>query len=316
MHFPLLSSAALSLILAGAASADIPSVAVDIAPVHSLVARVMQDVGTPQLILQPGASPHHYALRPSEAAMLQNADLVVWTGSDLTPWLEDPISTLAGQAQRLELLAADGTILLDFRDSASFEPHDHEHEHEHEHDHSHDHDHDHHHGHDPHAWLDPRNAEHWMALIAARLGEIDPDNADIYAANAATGQAELQALSQQIDTALAPVRDIPFIVFHDAYQYFENRFGVTAAGSISLADGSQPGPARIAQIRAKVSDLGVHCAFAEPQFNPGLIQTVFGPLDAHIGIIDPLGAELQPGPALYPQLLRDMTDSLTGCLPE
>ena len=312
MHFPLLSSAALSLILAGAASADIPSVAVDIAPVHSLVARVMQDVGTPQLILQPGASPHHYALRPSEAAMLQNADLVVWTGSDLTPWLEDPISTLAGQAQPLELLAADGTILLDFRDSASFEPHDHEHEH----DHSHDHDHDHHHGHDPHAWLDPRNAEHWMALIAARLGEIDPDNADIYAANAAAGQAELQMLSQQIDTALAPVRDIPFIVFHDAYQYFENRFGVTAAGSISLADGSQPGPARIAQIRAKVSDLGVHCAFAEPQFNPGLIQTVFGPLDAHIGIIDPLGAELQPGPALYPQLLRDMTDSLTGCLPE
>lgn len=313
MRISFVSSAALSLILAGAASADIPSVAVDIAPVHSLVARVMQDMGSPQLILQPGASPHHYALRPSEAAMLQGADLVIWTGSELTPWLEGPISTLAGQAESLELLKAEGTILLDFRDSASFEPHGHDdHDHDHGHDHSHDH---HHHGHDPHAWLDPQNAQHWLALIAARLGEMDPENAEIYAANAAAGQAELQALSRQIETDLAPVRDIPFIVFHDAYHYFENRFGVSAAGSISLADGSEPGPARIAEIRAKVSDLGVNCAFAEPQFNPGLIQTVFGPRDAHIGIIDPLGAELQPGPALYPQLLRDMADSLADCQP-
>ncbi|WP_240643477.1 zinc ABC transporter substrate-binding protein [Paracoccus siganidrum] len=322
---------ALPLILAAAASAEVPSVAVDIAPVHSLVARVMEGVGDPGLILPPGASPHGHSMRPSEARMLQNADLVVWIGEDLTPWLAGPVATLAGKAESLELLEAEGTTVLEFREGATFEAHghdeeDHDHEGDGHEDHGHEddgHDHDHahddgdghdHHGHDPHAWLDPQNARLWLGVIAERLAGLDPENAETYAANAAAGQAELDALSGQIEAALAPVRAAPFVVFHDAYQYFETRFGVTAAGSISLADASDPSPARIAEIQRKVAELGVTCAFAEPQFNPGLIDTVFRGTEARIGTMDPLGSALQPGTQLYPQLLTEMADSLVACL--
>lgn len=320
MRIPFVPATALPLILAAAASAEVPSVAVDIAPVHSLVARVMEGVGSPDLILPSGASPHGYSMRPSEARMLQNADLVVWIGEDLTPWLAGPVATLAGEAESLELLEAEGTTVLEFREGATFEAHghdeeDHGHE-EHEHgDHAHDDGHGHdHHGHDPHAWLDPQNARLWLGVIAEHLAALDPENARTYAANAAAGQAELDALSGEIEAALAPVRAAPFVVFHDAYQYFETRFGVTAAGSITLADASDPSPARIAEIQRKVADLGVACAFAEPQFNPGLIDTVFRGTEARIGTIDPLGSALQPGAQLYPQLLTEMADSLVACL--
>ncbi len=350
----LLPLSVLAALAGGTAAADVPSVAVDIAPVHSLVARVMEGVGAPTLIVPPGASPHEYSLRPSEAAALQDADLVFWIGEDLAPWMADAVKNLAVNATVIALLDADGTILLDFREGALFEAHAHEgeehEEHAHDEDHAHadedghdqdhdehahdedhahadeeghDQDHDEHahddHGHadgdhDPHAWLSPENAGTWLNLIAAQLSAADPDNAGAYFANAAAGRAEIEALSAEVNETLDPVRGGKFIVFHDAYQYFETAFDFPASGAISLGDASDPSPARIAEIQARVREEGIDCVLAEPQFNPGLVATVLDGTDASTGVIDPLGADLEPGPALYLQLIRNMAKTLAGCL--
>lgn len=363
MSSKLLPLSVTAALMGGTAIADVPAVAVDIAPVHSLVARVMDGVGTPELIVQPGASPHEYSLRPSEAAALQNAELVFWMGEDLTPWMEDAVETLATDATVTTLLEAEGTILLDFREGALFEAHshddhadedhahDHEDEHEHDHDDDHDHDHDHAHDehdhdddhdhdhdddhahddhdhdedhahddghahgeHDPHAWLSLRNAGTWLNLIAARLSAADPENAGAYFANASAAIAEMEALSAEVNTTLDPVRGRSFVVFHDAYQYFESDFDFPASGAISLSDASDPSPARIAEIQERIRDEGVDCVLAEPQFNEGLVATVLDGTDAGTGIIDPLGAALEPGPGLYPQVIRNMAAALADCL--
>ncbi|AXT28803.1 zinc transporter (plasmid) [Ruegeria sp. AD91A] len=351
-------------LMGGTALAEVPNVAVDIAPVHSLVARVMEGVGSPALIVTPGASPHEYNLRPSEAAALQDADLVFWMGEDLTPWMESAVETLTDGATVTSLLDSDGTVLLDFRESALFEAHDHENEDEHDHDdehaeddghdhddhadhkdhddhddeHSHedehdhdvhakddDHDHeehadhddhhDHAHGeHDPHAWLSPANAETWLNLIAAQLSSADPDNAGAYFANAAAAREEMAALSAEVAETLDPVRGGSFIVFHDAYQYFEDAFDFPAAGAISIADASDPSPARIAEIQSRIREEGISCVLAEPQFNPGIVKTVLNGTEAKTGVIDPLGSDLEPGADLYPQVILNMAKTLAECL--
>lgn len=366
MSRKLLCTTATALVLGTGASADVPAVAVDIAPLHSLVARVMDGVGTPELVIPAGASPHEHSLRPSEAAALENAEVVFWIGEDLTPWLEDAVETLAGDASVTALLEAEGTILLDFREDALFEAHDHgdhddhgheehaeakhddhdhgDHGHEdhaeakHEHDHDdhghedraeakhddHDHDdhghedhagHDHAHGeHDPHAWLSPDNARTWLNVIAAQLSAADPDNAGAYFANAAAAGEEMEALKAEITTILAPVSGKRFIVFHDAYQYFETAFDVPASGAISIGDAADPSPARVAEVQARIRDEGISCVLAEPQFNPGLVATVADGTDVATGVLDPLGSDLEPGVDLYPQLLRNLAGTLADCL--
>ena len=344
----------------------IPHVATDIAPVHALVAQVMQGVGTPDLILPPGASPHGYSMRPSEAAALADADLVVWVGPTLTPWLEKSLDTIAAGAARLTLTENGVTAQLPFREAAVFgdedhhgahdddhdgdhdaehnsdhddhdthethddhdnaqhEDHDKDHADDHDADHAdhdaehsdgHDHDHDHAAGAmDPHVWLDPVNAQMWLGVIADQLAERDPEHADVYLANAKSARAGLDALIADTRQTLTPLADTRFVVFHDAYQYFEARFGLKAAGAISLGDASRPSPARIAALRDAVKDGQITCALAEPQFNAGLINTVFEGTDVSTQVIDPLGAALTPGPALYTQLLRGMADSFVGCV--
>ncbi len=336
----------------GTLFADAPKVAVDIAPVHSLVARVMGDVGVPSLIVQPGASPHEYSLRPSEAAALQNADLVFWIGEDLTPWMEDALETLAGQASVTSLLHAQGTNLLEFRESALFEAHDHDDHSDEDHDkhaehgdaHHDDDDHaahdgpddhaegdhddhkdddhaghddhdDHAHGaHDPHVWLSPQNAGTWLNVIAAQLSAADPEHAGTYFANAAAARTEFEALTAEVRATLDPVRGGSFIVFHDAYQYFEADFEFPAAGAISFGDASDPSPARIAEIQGRIREEGIDCVLAEPQFNPGIVATVLDGTDANTGVIDPLGASLEPGADLYPMLITGMAKTLADCM--
>jgi len=305
--------------LAGPAYADRPRVAVDIAPIHSLVAQVMEGIGMPDLIIQPGATPHEYSLRPSEAAALQSADLVFWIGPDLTPWLEEAIETLAPAADLTTLMDIDGTVQLEFREDAVFEAHDHsDHADEDDHDDHDDHaDHGDHAGHDPHAWLSPKNAMTWLEVIAGRLSAlsaVDPVNSDAYVANAASGRAVIEALMDEVDATLDPVRGRAFIVFHDAYQYFETDFDVSASGAISISDASDPSPARIAEIRGQIAEQGVDCVLAEPQFNPGLVATVLRGSDAQMGIVDPLGADLELGAELYPQLIRNLSNALAECL--
>ena len=336
MSRKLLTLSLTATLTGGTAFADVPQVAVDIAPVHSLVARVMDGVGTPDLIVQPGASPHEYSLRPSEAKALQEADLVFWIGADLTPWLTDTIQTLAPDAAVTELLEAEGTIELEFREGALFEAHEHdEHADEHGDEHANedhgneddhkDHDdhadeqaghddHEDHGAHDPHAWLSPQNAMTWLNVIAGKLSASDPENAGAYFANAAAGRTEIETLIGEVTATLNPVRDGRFIVFHDAYQYFETDFDFPASGAISIGDASDPSPARIAEIHERISDEGIDCVLAEPQFNPGLVATVLDGTNAQTGILDPLGSDLEPGPALYPQLIRNLSTALAGCM--
>ena len=318
MSRKLYTQTALGLILSSTAVADVPSVAVDIAPVHALVARVMDGVGAPNLIIPPSASPHEYSLRPSEAKSLQDADLVFWVGEDLTPWLEKSIDTLSRNAEIITLLDQSETKLLKFRESALFEAHDHDDHDDHDHDKAHD-DHDDHEGHnhgthDPHAWLSIDNAQSWLNVIAAKLSAVDPENAGVYYGNAASAIAELDAVEKEINATLDPVRGNRFVVFHDAYQYFENSFEFFAAGAISLSDASDPSAARIAEVQGRIKNEGIDCILSEPQYNANMVATVLSGTDAKTGVIDPLGSSLEPGPNLYTELVYDMAETLAGCL--
>ena len=319
-------------VAAAMASAEVAQVATDIAPVHSLVARVMDGLGEPSLVVQPGASPHGYSMRPSEARALSQADAVFWIGPEMAPWLEGAIENLAPGAETVALLHVPQTNVLEFRTGATFASHPHDHEereaeadadhdddrgeeeHPHVEDHGHEDGHDHaREGHDPHAWLDPENGKLWLDAIAQELSGLDPENAAAYAANAEAGKAEIDAVQAEIDALLAPARSMLFIVFHDAYHYFEARFDIPAAGTLSPSDASAPSPARIEEVRDTMMDLGVNCVFSEPQFNQSLVRTVTDGTEAHSGVIDPLGADIDPGPNFYVRLLRSVAEELAGC---
>ena len=292
---------------AGMSIAEAPQVAVDIAPVHSLVARVMEGVGTPNLIIPAGASPHEYNLRPSEAASLQNADVVFWVSASLTPWMKNAIETLAEDAVVTELFEVEGTLKLPFRQGVLFEEHDDHEAHDDHEGHNHD-------GDDPHAWLSPDNAAVWLNAIAQTLSKVDPDNASQYYLNAAAGQKELRELSIKINGILAPFEGRNFIVFHDAYQYFEKAFDFYAAGAISLSDARDPSPARIAKIQNRINEQNISCILSEPQFNPNIVAAVASGSDVKMGILDPLGVGLELGETLYFQTLHNLAKALSDCL--
>jgi zinc transport system substrate-binding protein len=306
-------TAAALVLAAGLARAEPPRVVADIAPVHSLVARVMQGAGAPALLLPPGASPHAHALRPADAQALAEADLVVWVGPQLTPWAEKPIAALArGRVVRLAEVPA--LVRLAPRQGVLFGAHDHAHGDDHDH------------GHDaagapdraaavdPHFWLDPVNAKYWLAEIAAALSAADPAGAALYQANAAAALDEIDALGAAIAARLVPLGGRPFVVFHDAYHYFEARFGVEALAALSLGDAVEPGAARVAAVRDVIRELGALCVFTEPQFPPRLAQVLVEGSAARIGTLDPIGTGLEPGPGLYPALLLGLADSLAACL--
>ncbi len=488
-----------------------PSVAVDIAPLHSLVSQVMAGVNEPSLLIPAEASPHHYSLRPSEAQALADAQIVFWMGEELSPWLEKAMANVAGSAQKIEMLELDSTVRHEFREGATFEEHAHhegeddhhnehegdhhgkhdeehhehepglfdrflslfssdDHHHEHEEDEHHDHQHEkdehhdkahhgghafewagafklpvgeyvwtfakvegdyadpkmkmvilasdldgeaaiedrektaeglldshsaieqvhgdeltpndgsayqlvfdpnkdvteyrvivkqegvytfftehmpfefeadehffknaskqdvepiaqepeeghhHHHHHDgvdPHAWLDPENAKMWIQEIKEVLSKQDPQNASVYENNARQASAALDSLIDTTRNQVNSLGELKFVVFHDAYQYFEKRFGISAAGSISLGDAEDPSPARIAEIRDTVRKLGVTCVFTEPQYNPGIVKNVFeGTSISTIGVMDPLGASIEIGNQHYDQLIQGMVTSLSQC---
>ena len=303
----IISLAAGMAMIGGVAMSDTPKVAADISPVHSLVSRVMLGVGTPDLIVQAGASPHGYTLRPSEAKALQDAQMVFWMGESLSPWMEGALDTLSSNATIITLLERDETILMEFREGALFEEHDDD-------DHGDEkHDDDGHGSYDPHAWLSPDNARIWLNLIASQLSIVDPENAGTYFANAAAARLEIEALTTEVNSLLEPIRGKKFIVFHDAYQYFEKAFDLSASGAISLGDASKPSPARIAEIQGRIQEESIDCVLSEPQFNKGLVATVVTGSNAKTSVIDPLGVELTPGLDLYSELIRNMTKTLVNC---
>nr|WP_196107571.1 MULTISPECIES: zinc ABC transporter substrate-binding protein ZnuA [unclassified Ochrobactrum] len=322
----LLASAFLASATNISLAAEREGVVVSIKPLHSIVSAVMQGVGEPKLIVQGAGSEHVYSLKPSDAEAIEHAKVIFWAGPSMETFLDKPIDTLGEGAKVVALGDADGLTRLKFREGGPFEAHDHGHE---GHDHAHDdkkhdhaaeaseagHDHDHGHGeYDLHFWLDPQNGKVLAADIAKTLGASDPEHAEQYEKNSRDYGEKIDALTREIASELEPVKDKPFIVFHDAYQYFENRFGVKAAGSITVSPEKAPGAARIKEIHDKIKSLGATCVFSEPQFEPKLVKTVIDGTEARTGILDPLGAKLKDGPDLYPQLIRNLADSLKTCL--
>ncbi|MFM7444699.1 MAG: zinc ABC transporter substrate-binding protein [Tabrizicola sp.] len=300
------------------ALAEVPKVVTDIPPVHALVAQVMGDLGQPELLLAKGADEHDFQLKPSQAGAVADADLVVWIGPELTPWLDGAMDSRPEGAAALALLDADGTMR---RAYGAAKGDDHGHEDHAEEGHSEDgHAEDGHDGHDhgsedPHAWLDPGNAQVWLGLIAAELGKVDPENAAAYAANAATAGQEIAALDAELAAMLAPVKDKPFVTFHDAYGYFVDHFGLTFAGSIALGDASSPGAARLAELRGELEAGGVVCLFPEVQHDPGLVEQLAEGTDVKIGgALDPVGSSLEAGPGAYAALLGGIARTIADCV--
>lgn len=316
-----------------------PNVVATINPVHSLIAAVTKGAGEPLLLVEGHASPHTYALKPSGAAALARADIIFRIGPDMETFLNRPLETLGDKARVVDLAKAPGLTLLPYRKSGVFEDDDHgeaghddhdaaghheesagnDHESHHDDDHS-DHDEDNDgHGHvhgatDMHLWLDPVNARQMIAHIAAVMKEIDPERADLYTGNAAQAMQSLETLGAEITSRLEPVHQKHFIVFHDAYHYFENRFGLEAAGSIATNPQNPPGAETVAALEAMVGQGDVVCAFVEPQFSPKLIEAIAGHGAIRIGTLDPLGASLASGPGQYEALMRQMAQAFRDCL--
>lgn len=298
-------------ILAGTpAIAEVPKVVATIKPIHALVAAVMGDLGTPTLLVQGGASPHTYTLRPSDAAALQEADVVFQTGQGMELFLEDSLSTLAPRALAVDLSTAPSVYLMPIRAGGPyFEAEDHEGE-------GHDHE-AHEEGqappNDAHYWLDPVNAIHMVAFIARTLSELDPDNYETYGNNASATIDGFFQLRAEVQSVMSTAPRGRFILFHDATQYFEYGFGLEAAGSITVAPDTMPGARRITELRDLIREREIECVFAEPQFNPAIATTLIEGTDARVGIVDPEGAMLAEGPELYRDLLLALANSFATC---
>ncbi|TCP90638.1 zinc transport system substrate-binding protein [Rhizobium sp. PP-CC-2G-626] len=311
--------AATAFLAAGTAHAQTPDVVVSIKPIHSLVASIMAGVGEPKLIVEGAASPHTYNMKPSNASALQKANVVFWMGEGMEHFLEKPLETLGSKATIVALEEAPGVEKLPQREGGPFEPHDDGDEAEGAHGHDAADAHDAKHAHDDgefdmHSWLDPRNAKAMAAEIETVLAKADPEHAATYRTNRETLDARIDALDLAIAATLAPIKDRPFIVFHDAYQYFENRYGVTVAGSITVSPETAPGAQRLKEIHAKIEKLGATCVFAEPQFEPKLVNVVLEGTTAKSGTLDPEAGTLTAGPDLYFQLMNGVAQSLASCL--
>lgn len=302
-------------LLAQNAAVAAPKVVASVKPLNSIVAAIMQGAGQPELLVEGAGSPHNYSLKPSKAKALQKADVIFWVGPGLEAFLDKPLDALAGKATVVAMDKASGITLLPVRAGGAFEEHDDGDHHDHDH-------HDSEPGHpeheegtfDMHLWLDPDNAKVMAKTIADTLSKQDSANAALYAKNLAAFDARIDALDKQLATELAPIQSKPFIVFHDAYQYFEHHYKVTVAGSITVSPETAPGAKRVADIHDKVKALNATCIFAEPQFPPKLITVVAEGTSARTGVLDPLGADLADGPDLYPTLLKNMASALTSCL--
>ncbi len=329
------------------ANAEI-KVVTSIKPIHSLASYLMDGVGKPDLIVDGYASPHGFALKPSHAKMLQEADIVFWVGEDIENFMVKPLNSIAKKAEKIELMEIKGINKLKFRERNIFDGHDdhghkeddhddhakkeddhddHDHDKDKEHGHD-DHDKDEHkedghddhgHGHeghahgehDPHIWLDPMNAKVILSEMAEHLIENDKNNEAKYKENLKKAHKDLDKLTKKVKAELN--KDFKSIVFHDAYQYFEKRFDVNVLGAFTVNTDVMPGAEQLAEIREIIEHDKVSCIFSEPQFNPDIIKAVAKDMNIQTGVIDPLGATLNPGKDLYFDLIGNMSKSFKGC---
>ena len=337
LKFGLILSTISLLTFISYAKADTKVVA-SIKPIHSLISYVMDGVGTPGLLVDGSSSPHTFQLKPSHATMLQEADIVFWIGEDLESFLETPLESIAKDAKQVTLMESEDIEMLKFREKNVFDDHDdhgdehddhdehgdeHDENEEHEehgdehdeHEDEHD-DHAHHDGHnhgefDIHFWLDPEIAKTIVQIAAKEISEIDPANASKYEANAAKALNELDQLIN--DTRGKINKDATYVVFHDAFQYFEQRFGIEVIGALTVNPEILPGAKQLAEIREVIEHEAVNCLFSEPQFNPTIAETIASDTGVKAAVLDPLGAELEPGKDLYFDLISDMASSFESC---
>ena len=293
------------------------SVVTSIKPLHSLTSYIMEGVGEPELIIDGVASPHNFQIKPSHAKMLQNADLVIWIGEDLESFLPTALKSIPKDAVVFELLDQSGLKKLKFREKNIFEGHDdHGHdEHAKKEDDHDDHEHDDHgHGHgsfDPHIWLDPVNAKVIVKKITNQLSKIDKDNASKYKANSKKVIKDLDGLIKEVKNEIN--KDASFVVFHDAYQYFEKRFGLSVIGALTVNPDVMPGAEQLSEIREVIEHEKAKCIFSEPQFNPNIINSIASDTGVKTGVLDPLGANIDKGKNMYFDLIKDMSNSLKDC---
>ena len=288
-------------LLATPTLAEVPAIVADTPVTASLVQQVLGDLGQPVLLLDKGADPHDFQLRPSQARALQDADLLIWVGPELTPWLDRAATQIAPQKQ-LSLLPA-SPVKRSYDAAAAHDHDDHSAE---DHDHA---------GLDPHAWLDPQNGAAWLDAIAARLAEADPDHAATYRANAEAAQTTLADRDAALTQLLAPAKGKPFVTFHDAYGYFTDHYGLTPAIAVTLGDATAPSAARIREVQDQITATGAVCAFPEATQPTRLIEDLTAGTNLRIGeALSPEGAELDIGAGLYGALLDQMGQRIAACL--
>lgn len=298
----------LALLLAPPEARAAPEVAVSIRPLHALVEGVMAGVGEPRLLLEGVVSPHGIELRPSQAAALEAADLVVLVGAGLEPFAErwaahaDPAGVLRmsdlpgvrllpirspGPVEHGAAGAAETRAVADQRPAGGL---------------------------DPHLWLDPANARVLVAAVAAALGDADPVNRQRYALNGERMDAELERLDQWIGDELRPVRDRPFVVAHDGYRYFTSRYQLAEVGVLAVDPSRVPGARTLQALRDELEAAAPACVFTEPAFPPSLIATLTEGIEVEVGALDPLGGDLPAGRGQYDALMRQLTRSFADCL--
>lgn len=340
---------ALSSSLAIATANAAPNVVVSIKPLHSLASGVMKGVGEPELLLDGATSPHDFSLKPSQAKSIQDADLVIWVGEGLEGFLVKSLENLEGKTDTLEIMDIKSISLLDYRDHGEHEGHkdhdehaghDHDENKEHKHeehaedkDHKHDHgehkheehaehkdkhDHGHNHAHgdgkDPHVWLDIDNAKAITLEIAKTLSENDPENAETYSVNAKNMIDRLAALDTELQQTIEDNRTQKYVVFHDAYQYFEKHFGLAQATAITLNPEVQPSAARIKELQHEVEENNISCLFSEPQFSEKVLKVVAENTTASISTLDPLGSEIEKGEEQYFKMMTALANRFDECL--
>ena len=291
------------------AASDI-KVLVSIKPFHSLVSAIMQDVSEPLLLINGNNSPHSYALRPSSAENLQQADLVFWGGEILEGFLTKPLQSLASRAKLVSLQETAGLRLLPLRSGIVWQKH----ETDSANDHSAEDETTSTSGTDPHIWLDPYNAKIISSKIVEILTEMDPQNAQSYRRNGEKYGLRLELLDRKLKAEMTKVAETPYMVFHDAYQYFEKRYQLNVVGSMTLHIGFGSSVRRLTAVRKTIQKEKIRCIFSEPQFSPKLLQTVIAGTNVKQGTLDPLGAGLESGAELYFTLLNNLSHNLSSCL--
>lgn len=295
-------SVSLGFVSVPASATTVPQVVADLPATHSLVSMIMGELGEPELLLRGAIDPHHHTMRPSAAGMLESSDLVVWLHPELAPWLPMAVANLAPAASSLRLMDVPGTVILDART-----------------------------GHhlkstglngagqqapqviDPHGWLDPVNAGVWLVSISRILQELDPANAAVYRKNMEAATLQLENLTGQLAAQLASIPRIRYLVAHDSYQYFEQRFGFVSLAAIAASDAAIPGPRRLHSLRKLAQEHQPLCIFSEPAANQKRLAALFEGVEAQVVQLDPVGVSFAPGPELYLELLQHLVDSMSTC---